>query len=173
MATIERQPPPDTVPSAFPIREFLQNLWQSYTLRIILQGAFTAWAAISLTFILIRALPGNPVELHIEQLLNQGYTIEQARNQAAGLFNYDPDQPIQEQYIVYMGDLLQGDLGQSITSSGTPVRDQILRFLPWTLVSLGSALLISIVVGTAIGMAMAYWRGTPFDNSMTNLASVL
>jgi peptide/nickel transport system permease protein len=156
------------------------NLWdtlrkfaQSYTVRIIFQGLLTAWAAISLTFFLIRLLPGNPVDLYVEQLLNQGYTLEQARNLSAGLFNYDPDEPMITQYVNYFGDLLRGDLGQSITSSGTPVRQQILRFLPWTLITLGTALLISIILGTVLGMAMAYWRGSAFDNTMTSIASVL
>lgn len=148
-------------------------LTQSYALRVTLQAILTAWAAVTFTFFLIRLLPGNPVEVHIEQLMNRGYTMEQARNQAAGLFNFDPDQPMIEQYFAYMSNLVQGDLGQSITSAGTPVKDQILRFLPWTLVSLGSGLLISITIGTLTGMVMAYWRGSPVDNIVTTLASIL
>jgi len=168
--TEETQPIPDESTN---LRERVREFASSYTVRIIFQGLITAWAAISLTFFLIRLLPGNPVDLYVEQLLNQGYTQEQARNLAAGLFNYNPDQPLLEQYVNYFGDLLQGDLGQSITSAGTPVRQQILRFLPWTLITLGTALLISILLGTVLGMAMAYWRGSSFDNFMTSLASIL
>jgi len=171
MATLEH--PNQSGSSSSGLMDTLRPIFESYTARIMFQGLVTAWAAITLTFFLIRLLPGNPIDLYIEQLLNQGYTIEQARNQAAGLFNYDPDQPVITQYVTYMGDLLQGDLGQSITSAGTPVRDQIVRFLPWTLVSLGSGLLISIVSGTMLGMAMAYWRGSVFDNVMTTIASIL
>lgn len=179
MATIENpSSPPTATPPPQPAGAagawaVVRAVTSSYTVRIIFQGLLTAWAAISLTFFLIRLLPGNPVDLYVEQLLNQGYTLEQSRNLAAGLFNYNPDQPLVEQYLNYFGDLLRGDLGQSITSSGTPVRQQILRFLPWTLITLGTALLISIVLGTALGMAMAYWRGSAFDNVMTTTASVL
>lgn len=151
----------------------IRALLNSYTFKATLQAILTAWAAITFTFFLIRLLPGNPVEIRIEQLLNQGYTMDQARNQAGNMFNFDPDQPVIEQYIEYMGDLLQGNLGESITSAGTPVRDQILRRLPWTLLSLGAGLLISIVIGTVVGTAMAYWRGSRFDNVMTTLASIL
>lgn len=167
-ATVTSPPLPSNTPFGW-----LKRVLRSYLLRIIFQGLVTAWAAITITFFLIRLLPGNPVELQIERLLNQGYTYEQARNQAAGLFNFDPDQPLLEQYVIYMGKLLQGDLGQSITSAGTPVIDQIMRFLPWTLVSIGSGLLISITLGTFLGMAMAYWRGSLLDNYLTAIASVL
>ncbi|GAB4529877.1 MAG: ABC transporter permease [Anaerolineae bacterium] len=175
MTTVEKPiiAPAERTPTTPRFLPFLRDIVQSYTLRIIFQGLFTAWLAISITFFLIRLLPGNPIQLHIEQLLNRGYTPEQAQNQAAGLFNYDPDQPLLEQYVTYFGDLLRGDLGQSITSAGTPVIDQIMRFLPWTLVSLGSGLLVSIMTGIVLGMAMAYWRGSTFDNYMTTVASIL
>ncbi len=152
---------------------FLRKLVDAYATRAILQAVLTAWAAITATFFLIRLLPGNPVEVRIEEYLNRGYTLEQARNAAGRVFNYDPDQPVIEQYVVYMTDLLQGDLGQSIQSSGTPVADQIMSFLPWTLASIGSGLVVSIVLGTSLGMIMAYWRGSWFDNAVTTIVSIL
>lgn len=146
---------------------------QSYTLRIIIQGLLTMWAATTFTFFLIRLLPGDPVTIRIDQLMQQGYTFEEARNIAVSLFNYDPDVPVMQQYASYMFKLVQGDLGRSISSAGTDVSQIILRFLPWTLLSIGSALLISFTLGILIGMAMAYWRGTWFDNVMTAIASTL
>jgi len=89
------------------------------------------------------------------------------------MYNYDPDAPVLEQYLSYMGKLLQGDLGRSINAAGTPVVEQILRFLPWTLFSVGVALLLSFTVGILIGTAMAYWRGSLFDNVMTTLGSII
>src|SRR5262249_22185913 len=46
-------------------------------------------------------------------------------------------------------------------------------FLPWTLFSLGLGLLTSFVLGTLIGLAIAYWRGGILDNAMTVLSSIL
>ncbi len=151
----------------------LRRIASSYTFRVVVQGLLTIWAATSFTFVLIRLLPGNPVSIRMDQLMQQGYTYEEARNQAANLYDFDPDEPILNQYLTYMGNLLQGDLGVSITSAGTPVRDQILRYLPWTLISVGSALLISFSLGVLIGIMMAYWRGSLFDNVMTAAASIL
>lgn len=150
----------------------LRKVSRSYAFRVILQGLLTIWAASTFTFAMIRFLPSNPIEVRVNQLTNQGFTYEEATSIASGLVGYDPSRPLHEQYFEYLGNLAQGNLGESITSPGTYVTEQILRFLPWTLLSIGSALLISFSLGTFIGMAMAYWRGSWFDNLMTAIASV-
>jgi peptide/nickel transport system permease protein len=161
-----------TTPTTQSQNQPLKNIVRSYWFRIILQGVIVTWVIITFLFFLIRYLPGNPVEVRIDQLLNQGYTTEEAQRIAAGLFNFDPDEPMIVQYFNYMGDLLRGDLGQSITSAGTPVSQIILRFLPWTLISLGSAFLVSFFTGVLVGTIIAYWRGTLLDNVVTTIASI-
>ncbi|TVR24496.1 MAG: ABC transporter permease [Anaerolineaceae bacterium] len=163
----------DAISDEKPVSKNTKNFTKSYTFRVILQGIITIWAATTFTFFLVRLLPGNPVSIRIDQLMQQGYTIEEARNQAATLFDFNPDEPMLQQYSTYMVNLVQGNLGTSITSAGTPVRDQILRFLPWTLISVGSALLISFSVGILLGIMIAYWRGGVLDNVITALASIL
>jgi peptide/nickel transport system permease protein len=151
----------------------IKFITSTYTFSVLIQGLLTIWLASTFTFFLIRLLPGNPVEVKIDQLMQQGFTQAEAQNQAATLFDFDPDQPMLEQYIEYLGKLVRGDLGQSIVSAGTAVRSQILRFLPWTLISIGTALLVSFTLGVLIGLAMAYWRGSLMDNLITALASIL
>jgi peptide/nickel transport system permease protein len=159
-------------------KSFWNNLTQNYTLRTLLKGVFsvlfTVWAVMTFTFFLIRLMPGNPIDIRIEQLMTtQSLTYEQARNQVASLFAFDPDKPAIEQYVEYMGQLVRGDLGKSITTGGTPVVNQIARYLPWTLFSVGLSLTISFVGGIVIGLMMGYWRGSTFDNVMTVIASTL
>lgn len=161
----------NSAPGTFSKR--LKNLTSSYIFRVIIQGLITIWAVTTFTFVLVRLLPGNPVDIRIDQLQNQGYTYEEAVRQAAGLYSFDPDEPIFSQYLRYISNLARGDLGVSITSAGTPVAAQIMRFLPWTLVSVGSALVISFSLGILIGAMMAYWRGGILDNVVTALASIL
>lgn len=170
MATTSLERPTDDEQQ--PISVWRQIL-KSYFFRVILQGILTIFAVITFTFVLIRQMPGNPVEIKIDQLMTQqAITYEEARNQAAGLFDFDPDAPLLQQYFTYMGKLFRGDLGQSIRAGGTPVSDQILRFLPWTLFSVGSGLLVSFTFGILLGTAMAYWRGSFFDNAFTAFASI-
>lgn len=146
----------------------------SYTAQTIIQGFFTVWAVMTFTFILIRQMPSNPVQIETERLIREEQlSYEEARSKAAALFEFDPDQPVIEQYLEYLARLIRLDLGKSITSTGTPVMDQILQYLPWTLFSVGLGLLISFTIGIFVGMAMAYWRGGAFDNIVTALASIL
>jgi peptide/nickel transport system permease protein len=150
------------------------RIWASYTTRTVLQGVITIWAVTTFTFVLIRQMPGNPVEIETERIVREELIpYPEAYSRALALFDFDPDQPVIEQYIEYVGRLLRLDFGQSITSAGTPVLDQIAQYLPWTLFSVGLGLFISFTLGIFIGMAMAYWRGSVFDNVMTAVASLL
>ena len=52
----------------------------------------TVWAVITFTFFLIRLMPGNPVDVYTEYLMNQqSLTYEDAHARAAGQFHFDPD----------------------------------------------------------------------------------
>ncbi len=152
----------------------LRRLARSYTLRVFAQAVVTVWAVITFTFFLIRLMPGNPVDVYIDFLMNQqNITYEEARARAASQFKFDPDANIFVQYGEYMGRLIQLDLGESITSTGTRVIEQIARFLPWTVFSVGLGLFISFILGVTIGTIMAYLRNSWLDNLFSLLASIL
>lgn len=152
----------------------LRRTLGSYTVQTVLQGFLTIWAVMTFTFVLIRQMPSNPVEIETERLIREEQlSYDDAYTKAASLFDFNPDQPLIEQYLEYLTRLIRLDLGQSITSAGTPVLDQILQYLPWTLFSVGMGLVISFTVGIFAGMAMAYWRGGIFDNVVTAVASIL
>lgn len=152
----------------------LRRLTRTYWFRVLISGLVTIWAVTTLTFFLIRQMPGNPIETRIEDLMSrQGLTYEDAYRAAATMFNFDPDRPVMLQYFDFLGDLTRGDLGMSITKSGTTVSSIILYYLPWTLFCVGSALFVSFTLGSLIGLAMGYWRGSWFDNLMTTFASVI
>ena len=153
---------------------WLRDWLESYSGRMLLQALVTVWAVVTFTFFLVRLMPGNPVDVYIDFLINQeNLTYEEALNRAASQFAFDPDASYLEQYLSYMGGLLRGDLGRSITSTGTRVSDQILRFLPWTLFSAGLGLLLSFTLGMLLGMVMAYFRNSPLDTSISLLSSII
>mgnify|MGYP001225471011 FL=1 len=155
-------------------RRAVRRTLSSYTVQTVLQGLLTIWAVMTFTFVLIRKMPSNPVQIETERLVREELlSYEEAYTRAASLFDFNPDQPLVEQYLEYLRKLLSLDLGKSITSAGTPVLDQILQYLPWTLFSVGLGLLISFTIGIFVGMAMAYWRGGIFDNVVTAIASIL
>ncbi len=145
---------------------------KNYYLRIFLQALVTIWAVMSFTFVLVRLMPGNPVDVLIEQILTQeGISYQEAYDRVAASFNIDPDASMLDQYVDYVGDLLRLDLGTSITSPGTRVIDEIARFLPWTIFAVGCGFLISFVLGIVLGMTMAYYRDSVLDHSLSLVSS--
>lgn len=155
-------------------RPVLVGLWRNYTLRRILNAIFKVFLVTTLIFFLIRLMPASPVDVYINLLISQyGVPYHEAQNMAAALFSLDLEKPLTAQYIDFLFNLLRGDLGISLVSRGTPVLEMIGRFLPWTLFSVGLAILISFAVGMLLGMAMAYRRGTLLDSSLTVFASVM
>lgn len=152
----------------------VRRLTQSYWLRVLLQGVITVWAVTTFTFFMIRQMPGNPLQVMIDDLMvRQGLTYDDAYRTAASLFNFDPNRPALLQYTDYLGGLLRGDLGTSMTRAGTPVLNIILHYLPWTLFCVGLALVVSFTLGVLAGLAMGYWRGSWFDNVLTAFASTI
>ncbi|NPA06819.1 MAG: ABC transporter permease [Chloroflexi bacterium] len=156
------------------IRTWLRNLARNYVVRRLAVALLKIYIVVTLTFFIIRLMPSNPIDAYIAELMDlYGYSYEDARDEAAALFGIDLEAPVWKQYIDYLIDLLHGDLGTSYRSKGTPVKALIAKYLPWTLFSVGTALLISFTLGMLLGMAMAYWRGSWFDHLLTTLASII
>jgi len=152
----------------------LHNLSKNYTLRVFLQAIITIWAVTTFTFFLVRLMPGNPIDVLIEQILTQeSISYQEAYDRVAASFDIDPNASTLDQYFDWLGDLIRLDLGESITSPGTKVLDEIARFLPWTVFAVGSALLISFVLGIVLGMMMAYYRNSALDHILSLFASFM
>ncbi len=149
-------------------RAQLGSLWRHPVLRAFLKAALTVLVATTITFALIRLLPGNPIDLRIDELTRDGSTTyEQAREQVAALYAIDVDLPIPEQYVGYLWSVARGDLGNSFLSRTTPVTSIILTVLPWTLFAVGTGLLLSFTAGIGLGLVAAYKRGSFFDQAVT------
>src|SRR5579872_4547228 len=109
-------------PSPLSWRGRFNKFRRSYVVRVVLQGLLTIWAVMTFTFFLVRLMPGNPLDVKIDQLQRtQGISYQEAVARAAGLFGFDPNKPVVAQYIEFIVKLSHGDLGQSITSSGVSV----------------------------------------------------
>jgi peptide/nickel transport system permease protein len=153
---------------------WVKRITSNYIVKMIVRGIFTIWFVTSLIFFLVRLMPSNPIEVYINELIVQySLTYAEARDQAASLFAIDLDAPILLQYFDYMVRLVQGNLGESLRSPGTPVWDIIVAFLPWTLFSVGLGLLISFFLGVLIGMLLAYKRQALWEPLVSGVASVL
>jgi len=115
--------------------------------RRALAGAAVVAGVIALTFVLLRAAPGDPVE----QLVGPAATPEQVTLQrhALGL-----DRPLPEQFAAWLGRFARGDWGRSIVT-GRPVRAVLGDAVPATLELAGLSLVLSYLLGLAIGAVQA------------------
>ncbi len=138
-----------------------------FYLRRIAFYLVTLWAAISLNFLLPRMMPGDPAAIMIGKLrrASGGRELSEETVKAIyALLGADKSVPAWDQYLAYWGRLLSGDLGISSTRYPYPVATLIGNALPWTLLMVGAATVISFVLGIVIGAWVGWKRGTWLDH---------
>ena len=108
-----------------------------------------------ITFFLARVVPSNPAALYIGPKARQE-DIDRVTKQL-GL-----DRPLPVQYIVYMQELLHGDLGTSI-STKKPITEELAGRIPATLELLFSGMFFAILIGVPLGVLSARSQGKLFD----------
>nr|WP_314845318.1 ABC transporter permease [uncultured Microbacterium sp.] len=126
--------------------------------------AVTLWVAISLNFLLPRLMPGNPADAILIKMERDGGTVSEATIRNIQALLGSSDASMWEQYVQYWGNLMQGNLGISVTRYPAPVVDLIAGALPWTLVLVGVATVISFILGVLLGAWAGWKRGTWVDH---------
>jgi len=141
----------------------------SYVLKRLARGFVTLVSVVTVSFVLVRMVPGSPQEALRAQLMRQhpGWSMSRINRRVERLITYDPEAPLWVQYVDYVTSVLQGDLGQSIQSQDS-VAEIIGQALPWTLFLLSVATVLTFVIGIGIGALMAYHEGSRFDFSLTS-----
>jgi peptide/nickel transport system permease protein len=124
--------------------------------------ALTAWAALTINFIIPRLMSGDPVQALVAREHLRPNSESLAAMGAA--FGLDEKHSIVHQYLTYLGDVLHGQLGVSITYYPATVSSVIGTALPWTLVLVGSATILGFTIGTLLGVWSAWRRGTWVDH---------
>jgi peptide/nickel transport system permease protein len=123
----------------------------------------TAIAAITVDFLIPRVIPGNPVEAVLAH--SQGQIVTPATVRALELqFGSNTKEGTWGQYTHYWSSLFHGNLGISTSNGLASVTSVIRGALPWTLGLVGTATVISFVLGTLVGVLVAWRRGSWLDN---------
>lgn len=126
------------------------------TLLRVAQSIPVVIGVVIISFLLTRALPGDPA-VYFAGVAADTASIEQTRV-AMGL-----DKPLLQQFFIYVGNLLQGDLGQSL-SSGRSVATDLANRLPASLELTLTALILAIVIAVPLGVLAATRPGTWVDH---------
>lgn len=118
----------------------------------------TLWAIVTITFFLMHAIPGNPFAKEGKM---PPVVYENLQKK------YGLDKPLYQQYLIYLGNLIRGDFGDSMKSRVETVNDMIERGFPVSARLGAQALVFALVFGPALGaMAALYQNKIPDYISM-------
>lgn len=121
-----------------------------------------AWVALTVSFLLPRVVPGDPVAGAVARASQSGNCNTQCVIAIEEQLGFNVHESLWDQYTRYLGNLAHGDLGQS-WSENAPVGSLILSYLPWTLALLSIATVLSFVAGSTLGTWLAWRRGSWTD----------
>jgi peptide/nickel transport system permease protein len=133
-----------------------------------LQYGLVLWVALSVNFLLPRAMPGSPLPYLVGEEIGTLAPERLAEVRA----RYGLDRSLAAQYLDYLGDVVRGDWGTSLRL-GEPVAAAIADRLPWTLLLVGTSLLLATLFGVVAGAVAAWRRGGRFDAASLTTAIVV
>lgn len=117
-------------------------------------------------FVIANAVPADPINANLPQnALNDEETV------AAFRAKWGLDQPPHIQYLTYVGNLLQGDMGVSIKTRN-PVAEDIQQFLPATMELATYSIVLGLVLGISFGTISAVWQNSLIDYLVRILALI-
>lgn len=145
---------------------------RNYIIKRLIMALVIIYIVVSLSFFMIRLMPGNAMAAMEAQLQQQGgLTPQEIQQKVNAIYGVMPKAPLWKQYFSYIAHAAQGNLGRSITNPGETVVHIIAGALPWTIFIVAVALIISFIVGTVIGAFMAAFPNNIVSKALTFLAS--
>nr|WP_321502744.1 ABC transporter permease [uncultured Dethiosulfovibrio sp.] len=123
-----------------------------YILKRISYMILTLLVVIAMTFFLMRSIPGDPLASLARTLPEQ--------TQANFYAKYGLDKPLFQQYLIYMKNLLKGDLGESVVYAGRSVSETIVQTSPVSAAVGGLALVVGLIVGISLGIVAALYKNS-------------
>ncbi|HKV85650.1 MAG TPA: ABC transporter permease [Ktedonobacterales bacterium] len=132
-----------------------------HLIRRVILYLVALWASVTLNFLIPRLSPGDPAQALLARRQRNGGLSPAALHALEIQYGATKD-PILTQYGQYVSNLLHANLGTSFANA-EPVSHVIARDLPWTLALVGVSLILSFLIGTILGVAVAWWRGAKSD----------
>jgi peptide/nickel transport system permease protein len=133
---------------------------RSYIIKRLIYSVVIAWGILTITFVLLRIGPTSPVDRYILNIAARGQDVESVRQAIEA--RYGLDKPIIEQYLLYMGNLLQGKWGWSFSAS-QPVMDLIGSHWIYSFQLILLSTIFAIIIGVGLGMLSAVKQNTKID----------
>jgi len=135
-----------------------------YTLKRILSGLITIFILITVTFFLMRAMPGSPFIKGEQRMPPEMLERLNAK--------YGMDKPLFTQYLIYLKNIFSGDFGESFKKANNTVNDMIARGFPVSARVGAVAVLVSLLIGLTLGITSAIKRGGLLDGFSMVFATI-
>jgi peptide/nickel transport system permease protein len=139
----------------------------------IVTGLIMIWVVASATFLLLRAMPGDPAQARYSELILHGMSPEAAKRATAAMYGFIPNESLPREYGRYIWQLLHFNLGQSIAQEGTPVSHIVASAFPWTVILCLSGVVVSFLIGVALGVTAALRRATKVGDAITMAGAIV
>lgn len=136
----------------------------AYALKRLGFAVITLFLVLTSVFILVRVIPGDPAQVIVGEQASQS-AIDAVRVKL-GL-----DQPIPVQYVRFIGQILAGNLGESMITH-RPVTDEIANVLPYTAELTVASLVLGLILGIPAGVLASVWRNR-FPDYLMRLVSLI
>ncbi len=144
-----------------------------HVIRRILFYLCAVWVAITLDFFIPRLAPGDPVAALVGKMSTKGYVTPAMQQSLSAMFGLNTHDPLWVQYFKYLGNLLRGNLGNSLQYFPTPVSQIIGQDIGWSIMLGGVAVLLSFSLGCLLGIIAAWKRGTRLDTFLSPVMNFL
>ncbi|NTT87652.1 ABC transporter permease [Tabrizicola fusiformis] len=130
-----------------------------YILRRLFAMPFLVLGIVTLAFLLTSVTKGDPLTAIVsDRQMNNPEVV------AAAKARWGLDRSLPERYVIYVGNLLQGDMGTSFITR-RPVAQDVLYRLPATMELVTAAMIVGSVMGISLGVLAAAFRNTPIDHA--------
>ena len=145
--------------SVFIKEDIIVNGVLRYVAKRLIMGVGIVIFVSVLVFAIMQAMPGDPIDLMVDTRVSPERVAELKAQ-------WGLDEPPIVQYFVWLGNILQGDFGMSVSMKQN-VSDLILQRLPYTLMLTGAALLIEYLIAIPLGLWAAVKKDKAVDKSLT------
>lgn len=122
---------------------------RKYLFKRIVMAVITIWTIVTITFVLMHSVPGNPFRKEGKM---PAVIYENLQKK------YGLDKPLVEQYTIYLGNIVKGDFGDSMKSRTETVNDMIERGFPVSATIGAQGLLIAVLIGPLLGVIAALYQ---------------
>src|SRR5947208_12580518 len=144
-----------------------------HVIRRILFYICAVWVAVTLDFFIPRLAPGDPVAAIVGKMSLKGYVSPQMLQTLSAEFGLNTNTPLWQQYFQYLGNLLHGNLGNSIQYFPTPVTQIIGQDIGWSIMLGAVAVVISFVLGCLFSMITGWKSSTRLDTVLSPMLNCI